>query len=152
MQCTGTVIEGGAETARVRIESRACDHCHACGLGALKQEKAMVVDALNRIGAEKDDVVHLELSGKRVMSASAILFLIPFGGFMVGFLLGYFPLFWLVGTARVPLALVAALVGLIASYYLVKVLGDRYEQVDFIIRSLVTGDEPLTPFEPGRSL
>lgn len=152
MQCTGTVIESGGELARVLIESGACDHCQACGLGAIRDQKTMEVNALNRIGAVKDDRVHLELSGKRVMSASAVLFLVPFAGFMFGFLLGYFPIYWLVGSARVPIALLAAFVCLVAAYYPVKVLGERYDEFDFTIRSMVTGDEPLTPFEPRRSL
>lgn len=152
MQCTGTVIEGGGESARVLIESRACDHCHACGLGAIRNEKSMVVSAVNTVGAEKDDQVHLELSGRRVMSASAVLFLVPFAGFMLGFLLGYFPVYWLVGVARVPVTLVSALVCLVASYYPVKVLGARYDETDFVIQSIVAGDEPLTPFESRRSL
>lgn len=148
MQCTGTVMDSSAGLAKVMIESKACDHCHACGLGSIRDEKSMVVNALNDIGAEKDDRVHLEMSGNRVMSASAVMFLVPFAGFLLGFLLGYFPVFWLTGWARVPVALVAALACLIASYYPVKVLGMRFDDIDFVITSLVTGDEPLTPFEP----
>ena len=90
MQCTGTVLDREGGIARVLIESSGCDQCRACGFGAIREKKSMEVNAENRVGAEKDVRVHLELSGKKVMSASAILFLVPFLAFIIGFLIGYF--------------------------------------------------------------
>lgn len=144
MQCTGTVLETQGEIARVHIESKACDHCQACGFGAVRDKKAMDVNALNKHGAREGDTVHLEVSGKKVMSASAIVFLIPFGGFIIGFLIGYFLLgIWL---AKTPAALISGLVLLAASYYLVYLLGNKTE-FEFEIKELASKKEPLTPYE-----
>lgn len=145
MKCTGTVLESSDGIARVLIESKACDHCQACGLGAVRDQKAMEVNALNKVGADKGDTVDLEVSGKKVMEASAILFLIPFAGFILGFLLGYFaigPLF----DARTPAALITGFLLLAASYYLVYVLGNRSE-FEFVIKGIAEGAGPLTPYE-----
>lgn len=151
MQCTGTVLEREGEIARVLIESTGCDKCHACGFGAIRDNKSMEVRAKNRIGADKDDRVHLEFSGKKVMSASAILFLIPFFAFLAGFLLGYFALGPLVGAHyRTLVSLVLALLLLGLSYYPVHVLGERHDDFEFVILDLATGEEPPTPFEPYR--
>jgi positive regulator of sigma E activity len=148
MKCTGTVLESSGEIARVLIESKACDHCQACGFGAVRDEKAIEVDALNKIGARKDDKVHLDISGKMVVSASATLFLIPFLGFMVGFLVGYYPVWYLLGVARIPISLVLAVAFLVASYYPVRVIGNRQQDFQFVILSLADPNEPLTPYEP----
>jgi sigma-E factor negative regulatory protein RseC len=148
MQCTGTVLESSGQVARVLIESKACDHCQACGFGAIRDRKTLEVDALNKIGAGKDDRVHLELSGKMVITASAVIFLIPFAGFIIGLLVGYYPVWYLVGAARVPISLVLGVVCLAASYYLVRLLGNRHQDFQFVIRSFADSDEPLTPYEP----
>lgn len=145
MKCTGTVLEGKGEIARVLIESKACDHCQACGFGAVSDQKAMEVNALNHIGAETGDTVHLEVSGKKVMQASAILFLIPFACFIAGFLLGYFAIGPLFG-APTPVAVITGFLVLAASYYLVYLLGNRSE-FEFVIKGVVEGTEPQTPFE-----
>jgi sigma-E factor negative regulatory protein RseC len=145
MKCTGTVIENRGNIARVFIESKACDHCQACGFGAVREEKALEVNALNDVGAREGDQVHLEVSGRKVMEASAILFLIPFGGFILGFLLGYFALGPLVH-ARTASALIVGFALLAASYYLVYLLGNKSE-FQFIVKSVLEGEEPLTPFE-----
>ena len=151
MQCTGTVLESEGEIARVLLESTGCDQCRACGFGAVREKKSMEVDAENRIGAERDDRVHLELSGKKVMSASAIHFLIPFLAFIIGFLLGYFALGPVVGTNyRTLVSLVIGFLLLGISYYPVHVLGERQGGFEFVIVNLATGDEPPTPFEPQR--
>lgn len=147
MKCAGTVIESEGEIARVLIEAKACDRCQACGFGAVRDKKSMVVNALNEVRAAKDDQVHLEVEGKKVMSASAILFLIPFCGFIVGFVLGYFGIGPLFHISKTLTALIAGFILLGASYYPVYVLGNKSE-FEFVIREIVTGDEPLTPFEP----
>jgi len=144
MQCTGTVLETQGEIAKVYIESKACDHCQACGFGAVRDKKAMEVNALNKLRARKGDSVHLEVSGKKVMSASAIVFLIPFAGFIVGFLVGYFIIgLWV---SKTPAALISGLVLLAASYYFVYLLGNKTE-FEFVIKELAPANEQLTPFE-----
>ena len=145
MKCTGTVIESKGDIARVYIVSKACDHCQACGFGAVRDKKAMEVNALNSVGAQEGDQVHLEVSGKKVMEASAIIFLIPFAGFIVGFLLGYFAIGPLVH-AKTASAIIVGFALLAASYYLVYLLGNKSE-FEFIIKGVLVGDEPLAPHE-----
>lgn len=150
MKCAGTIIEEKGDIAGILIESKACDKCHACGFGAVRDEKSMVVNARNGVGARTGDRVNLEVSGKKVMSASAILFMIPFCGFIAGFLLGYFAVWHLFGAHyRTLVSVVLAFLLLAVSYYPVSVLGNRSE-FEFVIRSIATGDEPPTPFESPR--
>jgi biotin transporter BioY len=82
-----------------------------------------------------------------VMSASAIVFLIPFGGFIVGFLLGFFVVGPLVGhNIKTPMGLILAFVFLAASYYIVYLLGNKSE-FEFVIKDFAQPEEPLTPYE-----
>lgn len=137
----------GGHIAKVYIESKGCDHCQACGFSSIREKKALEVNALNDIGASKGDTVHLEVSGKKVMRASAIVFLIPFSGFIVGFVLGFFiasPLGWHNGGSLLGLILGVVLMG--ASYFLVSSLGNKSE-FEFIIKEFAPKDESLTPYE-----
>ena len=147
MKCAGTVLASEGGIAKVLIESKACDHCQACGFGAVRDRKTLEVNALNKVGAVKDDKVHLEVSGKKVMSASAIIFLIPFGFFIVGFLLGWFAIGPLLGVSKQLTALIIGFVLLGGSYYVVYLLGRRSE-FEFVILDVLSEDEPLTPSEP----
>jgi positive regulator of sigma E activity len=140
MQCIGKVLENKGDVARVLIESGQCDHCHACGFGAVREQKSMEVNALNRVGAKAQEKVYLQVSGRKVMGASAILFLIPFGGLVVGFLIGYYPLWYIFGTARTGISLITAFALLAASYFLVYVLSAKSE-FEFEIQGLA-GEEP----------
>ena len=135
MNCSGDVVQGG-DIAMVRVESGACGKCHACGFGAVADRKQMEVKAFNKIGASKGEKVELELSGKKVMQASAIIFLIPFAGFIIGFLIGYYPVWYLIHTARPLLALVCGVVLMAASYFLVRALGNRSD-FEFVITGFV---------------
>lgn len=135
MRCTGTVVKRNGDVARVLIESSACGECEACGFGAVSREKGIEVNALNEVGAEKEDSVFLEVSGKKVIEASAVLFLIPFGGFIAGFLIGYYPVWYLLGTARTLVSVILAFAFLAASYYPVHLLGARSE-FEFVIKGI----------------
>ncbi|MFH1150701.1 MAG: SoxR reducing system RseC family protein [Actinomycetota bacterium] len=131
MKCEGTVVEGG-DIAVVRMESMACDHCQACGFGAVRDRKSLEVNALNDLGARKGDRVFLEVSGKVVMGASAIVFLVPFAGFVVGLLIG-FGLGALLDISGAALGLIIGFALMAASYYLVYLLGRR-QKFEFIIK------------------
>lgn len=138
MNCSGMVVEERGPVAAVRIESGSCGECRACGFGAIKNRKAMEVYASNEVGAKRGDTVTLEVSDRKIVGSSAILFLIPLTAFAIGIILGYFPLWYLFGVARVPIALICgfALVG--GSFYVVHMLGGRRE-FEFSIRSAVAG-------------
>ena len=141
MRCTGTVIDSTGDVARVLIESSACGDCHECGFSSASENKRIEVNALNKVNADKDDPVLLEVSGRKIMEASALLFLVPFGGFIIGFLVGYYPVWYLVGTARTLVAVAFAFACLVASYYPVHLLGERSE-FEFVIKGIATADEP----------
>ncbi len=141
MRCTGTVTDTRDDIASVHIDAMACDHCQACGFAGWRDKKAIDVNALNEVGARRGDMVHLEVSGKKVMQASAILFLIPFLGFITGFILGYFAIGPLIG-ARNATAVILAFLMLAASYYFVHLLGNRSE-FEFVIKEIATGVETL---------
>ncbi len=146
MRCTGTVLDGTGEVARVLIEANACGDCHQCGFSSMSGNKRIEVNALNKVNASRGDPVFLEVSGKRVMEASAALFLVPFGGFIIGFLIGYYPVWYLVGAARTLIAVALAFACLVVSYYPVHLLGEKSE-FEFVIKGIATADEP--PAGPG---
>ena len=135
MECKGKVvgIEGGI--ARVRIESDACGGCKACGFSALRDRSSMEVNAQNRVGAEVDDVVQLEVSGRKVMWASAVLFMIPFLALVAGLMLGYYAIGPLLAVSKPLSAVVAGFALLAASYYLVYLFGSHSE-FEFIITTV----------------
>jgi sigma-E factor negative regulatory protein RseC len=147
VRCTGTVVERKGEVARVAMESSACGECHACGFGAVSEGKGIEIDALNEIGAENGDEVFLEVSGQKVMSASAILFLIPFAGFIAGFLIGYYPVWYLLNTARTLVSVILAFAFLAASYYPVHLLGARSE-FEFVVKGIEAKKKPGVGPEP----
>jgi positive regulator of sigma E activity len=139
MNCSGNVVQDG-EIALVNVESGSCGKCHACGFGAVAERKEMEVKAFNKVGAHNGEKVELELSGKKVMQASAIIFLIPFAGFIIGFLIGYYPVWYLIHSSRPLIALLCGVVLLAASYFLVRALGSRSD-FEFVI----TGFAPAAP-------
>lgn len=134
-------MEDKGALAAVKIETGDCGECHACGFGAVKNRKSMEVYASNEAGAKTGDRVILEASDRKVVSASAIIFLIPFFAFLTGILIGYFPLWYLFDAARVPVALICGFLFLGGSLYLVHVLGNRSEFV-FVIRGVTSEIEP----------
>ena len=144
MKCKGTVVDGNDRIARVVIDSSACGDCHACGFGAVKDDEIIEVNAFNQAGAREGNEVFLEVSGKKVMEASAIIFLVPFVSFITGFLIGYYPAWYLFGAARTPISIILAFSFLAASYYLVHVFGSKSE-FEFIIRGIAAKGTPEPP-------
>jgi positive regulator of sigma E activity len=148
LHCSGTVVEEKGDLAAVRIETGSCGECRACGFGAVKNRKSMEVYAFNEVGARLADTVTLEASDKKILSASAIIFLIPFAAFIIGILAGYFPLLYLFDAARVPVALVCGFAFFAGSFYIVHLLG-RKSEFEFVIRA-VNPEETLTPAEKAK--
>jgi positive regulator of sigma E activity len=146
VRCTGTVVDGTGHVARVSIDSNACGDCHACSLGSASKDNVIEVNALNKVGAESGDPVFMEVSGSKVMKASAVIFLIPFAGFIIGFLTGYYPVWHLVGSSRTMIAVALAFAFLAASYYPVHLLGKRSD-FEFVIKGMAHSNEP--PPGPG---
>ncbi|MDD5748825.1 MAG: SoxR reducing system RseC family protein [Actinomycetota bacterium] len=136
MICSGKVIEAKGEIATVSIESTACDECKACGLAGLRDKKDLEVKALNRIGASTGDTVSLEISGKRVISASAILFMIPLLSFLIGLAGGYLGIAPAFGLSKTATGLILGFALLAGSYFLVHVLGEKSE-FEFVVSEII---------------
>jgi len=147
MECIGRVLKTTGDTATVLIETSGCDRCHACGITAIQEEKQLEVRALNRLGAGEGDSVRLEMSGRKVMAASAVLFLIPFLGFVAGLLIGYYGMGALVGDHYRMLAALLLAFGLLAlSYIPVARYGKKETDFEFVIKSFATGPDAKQPF------
>ncbi len=138
MNCSGKVIKDFGENARVLLEKNACGDCHACGLASIRERTPIEVIALNKAGARPDDIVVLEVSGKKVLQASTILFFIPFCAFILGFAFGYWFAWHLFGTYwRSLTAFVLGMISLSISYLVVRFLGRKYEDFQFVITAVV---------------
>ena len=72
----------------VRIRESACSgDCHKCaGCGA--QQQTMVFEAVNAIGARPGDLVTVETQSGPVLTAAAVLYMVPIGLFFLGYFLG----------------------------------------------------------------
>lgn len=102
---------GRAEVSVVR-ESACSGDCHHCaGCGAVRQ--TLTVQAENPISAQPGSLVYVESSGKTVLRAAALVYVLPLALFLagyltadallhrgafwcgaVGFVLGLLPAFW----------------------------------------------------------
>lgn len=85
----GLVTEGNDRMLKVHIvRQEACGHCKACMSGYMESD--MDLDARNLCEAEVGDWVELELQENAFFNAVMISYGIPFVGFMIGILAGYF--------------------------------------------------------------
>lgn len=143
MNCNGKVLGVNKDMARVLIRPEGCGGCTACHIGSMIDKEPLEVKALNEAGAEKDDLVHLEIPGRKVIEASAVLFMIPFAGFIAGFLIGYYPVWSLIHASRELIALGLGFALLAFSFLLVKYLGEKSNFV-YVIKEVVS-QENVTP-------
>ena len=78
--------DGTAQVVLVR-ESACSGDCHKCsGCGAAKQ--TMFVTAQNPIGAPAGSVVTIQSESAPVLKAAAMLYMVPLGLFLLGYILG----------------------------------------------------------------
>ena len=79
--------DGTAQVLRIR-ESACSGECHKCsGCGAVKE--TLLLTAENPIGAKPGQMVMVETTSSAVLTAAAVLYLLP----LVLFFVGYFVLF-----------------------------------------------------------
>jgi len=93
---TGTVVDAGDGRARVRVTySDACVKCGRCLLQA--RGESTVIEAVDPVGSRPGDRVEIELPGRDLLRAAAVLYLVPLALAALGYLGGR----WLAGgTAR----------------------------------------------------
>ena len=78
--------DGTAQVIRIR-ESACSGDCHKCaGCGA--QQQALLLDAVNAIGAKEGEFVILRADTAPVLKAAAILYMLPLALFFAGYALG----------------------------------------------------------------
>lgn len=101
--------DGTAQVACLR-QSACSGDCHQCsGCGAVQQ--TMIVTARNPIGARPGDLVTIESETGPVLTAAAVLYLLPLVLFVAGYLIGMqWGLGGLVGVSAFALGIVLAVV------------------------------------------
>ena len=83
---TGTVSAVDRGMAVVRFtRTSACKHCGACLTAGDQQMEVRVKDTL---GVKPGDCVEVTLAAKKMLTASALCYLMPLGGLLAGVLTG----------------------------------------------------------------
>lgn len=101
--------DGTAQVLHLR-ESACSGDCHQCsGCGAVKQ--TMLLTAVNAIQAKPGELVLISSESAPVLAAAGILYLLPLGLFVLGYLAGM--LLWEQGALTGVAAFAAGLLGAI---------------------------------------
>lgn len=89
MQVIGKVLSTNGNKAFVSlVRTSACGgNCKACGGGC--ETVAHTIEVMNSIDAKAGEMVEVVMDDSLGLKASAILYAIPFLGFVIGILLGY---------------------------------------------------------------
>ncbi|WP_099950542.1 SoxR reducing system RseC family protein [Ezakiella peruensis] len=89
MQVIGKVLSTSGNKAFVSlVRTSACGgNCKACGGGC--ETVAHTIEVMNSIDAKAGEMVEVVMDDSLGLKASAILYAIPFLGFVIGILLGY---------------------------------------------------------------
>jgi sigma-E factor negative regulatory protein RseC len=115
------VVKESSENKAVIVIARhsACKKCGVCKIGA--DEKTVIAQASNFIGAKAGDKVEVELSFKTLMSASFIIYVIPLVMFFIGCVIGfYFITIQSLGSNNPVVSFTAGCVFLIATYLIIR--------------------------------
>ena len=82
-----TIHEDGTATVMHIRESACSGDCHKCsGCGAAKE--AILLEAVNPIGAKPGDLVTVEAATGPVLKAALVMYMVPMVLFFVGYALG----------------------------------------------------------------
>jgi len=135
----GIVLENKGEEALVRITRHSlCSRCsNRCQLaGNTHESTEMQISVKNPIGAGKGDRVRIEMGEQSLVIASLIIYLIP----LIGLIAGYFAGINLFPAAGEVAGIVAALLFLALSFFLVnridKLLGKK-QKYQPVIKAIV---------------
>ncbi len=84
----GVVTEVNGDMLTVAFERHeACGDCHACAMGSTNCKKHILK---LRGKADVGDEIVVEMDETHVMAASAVAYMIPLAGFVLGIAIGYF--------------------------------------------------------------
>lgn len=123
MKEQGKVLEIKGDNAVVGFtRSKACEGCNACRLSG---KDDMVVSIKNTLGAQKGDVIEVELEAKRLLSAGMWAYLFPLVMIFIGLGIGYAAGDAL-GINTDVLAAICALAMLGVSFIALKLMNKRF--------------------------
>lgn len=116
----GVVTEVNGEMLTVVFErNEACGDCHACMHGSSNCKKHTI-----KIKGKADvgDEIVVEMDESHVMAASAVAYMIPFAGFMIGILVSY------VLKLSEPLMALLAVAGTAVAYLVMHLLDPYFSK------------------------
>lgn len=116
----GVVTEVNGEMLTVVFErNEACGDCHACMHGSSNCKKHTI-----KIKGKADvgDEIVVEMDESHVMAASAVAYMIPFAGFMIGILVSY------VLKLSEPLMALMAVAGTAVAYLVMHLLDPHFSK------------------------
>jgi len=93
MRQKAEILEVNGETAKIKVlRSSMCEGCEkrgngtSCACGALAgANRVIIAEASNEIGASAGDFVEIETDSSAVLSAAALVFLLPIAAFFLGY-------------------------------------------------------------------
>lgn len=132
----GIVAKLKGNKATVRFDRRsACDKCHMCAVTKDGMKVEVVVD--NTLGASVGDVVEVEMGEKYVLTAAAIVYVIPLVLIGVGIGIGTL----LSELAEALLALGGLIIGFVIAILLDKLVIRKKKGFSPMMKAICTGEE-----------
>lgn len=121
---TGKVIEVHAGRARVEVsQSGMCSHCEMASSCIPGAGGSRIIEVADPIGVSTDQQVRIELSGRELIGASFLAYLLPLFGLFAGAIIGFYS----VGSSRADLwGTIGAVVGLTAGLLISRLLGQYF--------------------------
>lgn len=131
----GKVIAKDDNKVKVELlRTEACAKCKACTVG-MKSE-TMVINCLNICNAKVNDKVEIMLEEENFLKAVAIMYGIPFMGFIFGVFAGYY------GSVRLGLAsneLISCCTGMVCvvvSFLWIKSNEEKWKKQNFVPKAI----------------
>ena len=121
----GVVTEVSGDTLTIVFERpEACGDCHNCMRGSEDCAKHTIV--LKGKAAVGDEVV-VEMDDSHVMAASALAYIVPLAGFILGLVVGYLAGGFVPINPELTMAL-CAVIGTACAYLVMRALDPRFSQ------------------------
>jgi sigma-E factor negative regulatory protein RseC len=132
----GTIVERKSQAVAVVLckKSSLCEHCASAGLCHMGEDnRSMLVEAFNPLGAEVGDRVRLVTSTRRFLQSSFILYIVPLISLIIGAVAG--DLIGRHANVGMDSNLLAALMGtssLVVSFFIIRVRSRAIPREDYM--------------------
>jgi sigma-E factor negative regulatory protein RseC len=118
-------VTGYGEDGRlvcVEIEAReACRHCSGRNVcSPFGDDKKMLMEAVNEIGAQPGDVVRIEMESSSTLGAAFLLYILPVLGLFLGYILGESL------TGKETYGIIVALLAVAVTFVILRVLNPLF--------------------------